>query len=656
MFIRYNSGHEVVEYAAAELERLLRKMDPMLDIIPVGTGARLGDDCITLALLEELKLSTEGVKDSFIDDLIDIDIDNMRGYIAGSNERSILLGVYKFLTSAGCAWPYPGDDNEIIPEREMEHYSYKYRKTADHPFRGEAIEGAISYSNVRDTIRWLPKIGMNMFMLEQIVPFNYISRWYTRQANTKVSVPNPLTFEQVSEMIPVLEHEVKRCGVQLHSVGHGFMFEPYGIHYKTFADKYELSDYARSHCAMINGKRELFHGSPNFTQLCYSNPEARKNIVDFIVEYAKRKPYIDFFHIWLADATNNHCECENCIKKTPSDWYVILLNEIEKALKDNGIDMRFVFILYTDTLWAPEEQKLENPEHFTLLSTLSRNYFDSTIKLDRTPVEEMPRFVRNSANGDFAISEKLTALDIWREQFSGNSFLYEYYFYTSHYNDPGYCVLAKNIYEDVHRNETMSFNGIISDQTQRSFFPTGFPLYLLSRALFDKSLTYAQIVAEYFPSAYGEDGMKLYEYLEKISASFDPKLLSQDSMSVVEEDTNTGLSKEKRRSPWQNNAEYAEKLSHIAQIVYEFEPIVDKNLFADDKARAKAWNYIRLHGEYIKKLADVLILGAEGRIDEMKAASYAIIDWISENEMEIQTQFDLCLFEQWLRGKTNYKS
>jgi len=262
--------------------------------------------------------------------------------------------------------------------------------------------------------------------------------------------------------------------------------------------------------------------------------------------------------------------------------------------------------------------------------------------------------VRNKSKGEFDLGRKLTALDIWREQFHGDSFLYEYYFYTQQYNDPGQCMLAKHIYEDVHRNNDLGFDGIIGDQTQRSFMPTGFPLYLMSRALFDKKLTYAQIVAEYFPSSYGEDGMKLYEYLEKVTAAFKPELLSQASKSVVEEDTNTGLSTEKKIIPWMNNPEYAASLANVAQIVYDFEPVVDKNLFADNPVRAKAWNYIRYHGELIKKLADVIMKGAEGKIDEMKAASYAIIDWISETEMEVQPQFDLCLFAKWLGNKTNY--
>ncbi|NLD86845.1 MAG: DUF4838 domain-containing protein, partial [Clostridiales bacterium] len=643
---RYASGSATIEYAVSELDRYLRMIDPSLDIVPVPSGSAIRSDGITLGLCRDLGIECAEAADPLIDDLADINIENMTGYIAGSNERSVLLGVYKFLTSMGCSWAHAAPDGEFIPCRSLEGYSYKYRKMADYPFRGQCIEGAVSFTNVRDTIRWLPKVGMNMFMLEQIVPFNYISRWYNREANTKIEL-SPLTFEQVSEMIPVLEREIKTCGLQLHSVGHGFMFEPYGIHYKTYRDKYELSDYARSHCAEIDGVRGLYHGSPNFTQLCYSNPEARRNVVNFVLEYAKRKPYIDFFHVWLADAANNHCECPECVKKTPSDFYVMLLNEIEETLRENNIDMRVVFILYTDTLWAPTEEKLRRSESFTLLSTLSRNYFSGPIEPLRCPVSEMPPFVRNSAKGEIPIPRKLTALDLWRKQFSGKGFLYEYYFYTAQYNDPGQIMLSKVIYKDVHRNRALGFDGIISDQTQRSFFPTGFPLYLLSRALFNEGLSYEEIAREYFTSCYGEDGMKLYDYLESITDAFRPSLLSSTDIGIVEEDTGTGKS-EKRISIWQYNEDYARSLERVKGITSDFVPVVSRNLGGEYEEN---WKYILIHAQIINRLSDVLLHGAKGEPEEMRLLGDKLIDYLSETEGAIQPLFDLVLFNQWLKRK-----
>jgi hypothetical protein len=63
-----------------------------------------------------------------------------------------------------------------------------------------------------------------------------------------------------------------------------------------------------------------------------SNPEARTIVAKYITKYAKEHLNVDYLHVWLADATGNHCECDECKKKIPSDWYVMLLNEIDERL------------------------------------------------------------------------------------------------------------------------------------------------------------------------------------------------------------------------------------------------------------------------------------------------------------------------------------
>ncbi len=54
------------------------------------------------------------------DDAIEINIKNGYGYIAGSNNRSILIGVYKFLEKLGCKFLRPGKDGEKIIHKNFE--------------------------------------------------------------------------------------------------------------------------------------------------------------------------------------------------------------------------------------------------------------------------------------------------------------------------------------------------------------------------------------------------------------------------------------------------------------------------------------------------------------------------------------------------------
>ena len=202
---------ETIMYAAEELKKYLSMVDP--SVTAEITSENDGEGII-LGLLSDLNLDTSDVSDAMIDDVIDVNIDSLRGYIAGSNERSVLMGVYKYFKSVGCRWVRPGDAGEYIPRRDMASHVFTYRKKADYPFRGQAIEGAADFEDVRDTILWLPKADMNLFQIEQIVPYNYMSRWYNHEANTKLESEN-LPYEKYCEYCEEIELLVKKCGKTL---------------------------------------------------------------------------------------------------------------------------------------------------------------------------------------------------------------------------------------------------------------------------------------------------------------------------------------------------------------------------------------------------------------------------------------------------------
>lgn len=633
---------ETLCYAREELHRYLRRMDPTLAVTLIDTPEA---NSLTLALLADLTLPMDDVRDPLIEDVIDIDVTGTCGYIAGSNERSVLMGVYTYLKSAGCRWVRPGDDGEYIPQKPMGAHSLRYRKKADLPFRGECIEGAVSFEHVRDTILWLPKVNMNLFMMEQVVPYNYMSRWYKHEANT-VKEDEHVSFEEIGAMIPRLEALIKKCGLQLHALGHGYQMEPYGIHYKTRNDEYHLSDEARADVALVKGERKLYKNSPNFTQLCYSRPEVRKKQVDFLVSYLERKPYIDFLHVWLADSVNNHCECDGCRKMIPSDFYVILLNELDAALTEKGIDTRIVFIAYTDTNWAPEHESLKNPSRFILTSANTGHY--PAPRSTKHSRDLIPPFERNNynLNGSFPLS--LAFLDVWRERFTGPSFIFDYHFYTAHFLDPGYMHLTSAIYRDVMMLEETGFDGIMSDQTQRSFFPTGLPLSFLGELQFDKRLDREAYVAAYLADAFGAEAPAARAYLEAISAAFDPESFRLRD-SIVLQDTGEG-EKTVRTCGIKHNPTAIARLETVAAIAKDFLPTAQRNAAASDPCHARSWHLLELHTEYVTRLSTIYLLYANGNTPAAMAALDEMVDRLSHLEDDMHPQFDLVLFKQRISG------
>ena len=111
------------------------------------------------------------VADPSLDDQYLVHVENGLGFIKGINQRSVLLGVYRYLTLIGCRFLRPGREWEIIPTLlTLSDYDAGEARTASLRHRGACIEGADSIQNILDFIDWSPKIGFNSFFLQFETP------------------------------------------------------------------------------------------------------------------------------------------------------------------------------------------------------------------------------------------------------------------------------------------------------------------------------------------------------------------------------------------------------------------------------------------------------------------------------------------------------
>ena len=496
---------EAVQFAAEELARYLARMDGSLHF-EARDAARYetGTPGIWLGLLDDFGMALE-VDDPVFDDRLHVAVNDLSGVIAGSNPRSVLMGVYRYLEGLGCRWVRPGPEGEFIPAAQPAKASFTLDDVPSYRHRGVCIEGAVSLENMLENIDWAPKVGLNSYMLEFMVPYTFFDRWY-RHLENPYKEPEPLTVAMVEDFKTQMEREIVRRGLAYHAAGHGWTCEPFGIPGLSWdSAEYPVSDEVRPLLAEVDGVRGIYNGIPLNTNLCYSNPEARRQVVEFAVEYMQTYPFISALHVWLADGANNHCECEKCRKAPPADFYVMLLNEMDAAFTAQGIPTKIVFIVYLDLLWPPERERFDNPDRFLLLfAPISRSYSRS-YDLETT-AGEIPPYVRNQLKFPADIVENLAYLRAWQPLFDGDAFTYEYYFMWDCYFDPGYWEAAKVLNEDVKKLRRIGLNGIVSDQTQRSFFPTGFGMYVMARTLWDESVDVDGLAAEYFPAAFGADG------------------------------------------------------------------------------------------------------------------------------------------------------
>jgi len=616
----------VIDFAAEELKKYMRMMMPDCGEIVIERNPDAADG-FRLGLMSDFGIDTSEAEDTELDDIIHIDTEKSGGVISGSNPRSVLLAVYRYLHENGCRWLFPGTDGEMIPIREV--MPTRYHKMADCRHRGQCNEGAEIQSNMMEIIDFTPKIGLNVFMLEFTNP-DYYSKYYDHKYNPSRE-EEPVTYDQRLQWKRQCEVEIAKRGLQFHDMGHGWTCEPFGIEAKKGA---AVPEEVTKYLALCDGKRGLFRDMhPYNTNLCMSNPEARRIVADSIVEYSAEHTNVDYLHIWLADCWNNHCECDECKKKTPSDWYVILLNEIDEALTAAGLSTRIVFICYVDTSWPPLTEAIKNPKRFSLLvAPISRDYTVSA----RDDVSDVtyPEYKRNDNELFRDVNQYIKVGKDWQNICNVRAFLYEYHFYVNQYRDPGTLSFARVVYNDIINYKKNGLNGLVNDCSQRSFFPNGFAIYLYGQVQFDTSISFDDLMEDYFSRAYGDCWREVVKILEKIGKAM-PHGYFAGNMSA---DMSIGK---------HYNPSLADGFGSVKAIVDEAKPFLEAHKNMPTRAGTVAYKLLRYYMEYCLGISACFELKCMGKGVQAKAEYERFLADFGKHEAEIETYFD-----QYLMGYT----
>ncbi len=618
------TSNTTVDFSAEELKKYLRMIMPRCGEISI-TYAPNAADGFKLGLMADFGLDMSDAEDITLDDIIYIDTDENSGIIAGSNPGALLIAVYRYLRFQDCRWLFPGIDGEYIPLKNNLQ-PVKYRKKADYRYRGQCNEGAEFQQSMIETIDFTPKIGMNTYMIEFDIPYIYYRRYYNHE---KSSIRNSesVSYEQVLQWKRQCEVEIQKRGLHFHDMGHGWTAEPFGLDSKIDDNTCVIPENAKEHIALVNGERKIHSGSPLNTNVCMSNPITRKIMTDYIADYAETQNNVDFLHIWLADYTHNHCECDECKKKTISDWYIILLNEIDSELTRRNINTHLVFICYNDTFWAPINETLINTERFTMLYAPSSRLYTETYNEAHNHSQLTPYNLNNNKYPS-SMGGCLAYLDEWKKQWKGDCFCYEYHFWSHETCDPSYMYISKLVYDDIRALKKNGLNGIVEDGTQRAFFPNGFPYYVYGETLFDVDSDYDDLKKDYFMHAYGDDGMKVADYLEKLTSIFGYKQIKSIDFT-------------------------AESLDEIDNIVDDFSPTIEANINQPIRVRTVAWRLIKCHKDYVLGLSHAMKQKKLGNKAEAGRIFSELFDEFSKREIYIERYYDHFQRYQHLRGLFN---
>lgn len=632
----------VVDFAAMELKKYLRMMMPRCGDIPIEYKPDAKDG-FRLGLMADFGLSTaEETNEPELDDIVHIDTDENGGIIAGSNYRSVLLAVYEYLKKNGCRWLFPGVDGEYIPMQDI--VPVQYHKMADSRYRGQCNEGAESQQVMLESIDFTPKVGLNCYMIEFDIPKIYYDWYYSHKHNAKNRDPEPVSETTVLQWKRVCEVEFEKRGIQMHDMGHGWNAEPFGISSTGGWNKDDANpvpEETRQYLAELKGVRGLNNGVALNTQFCMSNPKARKIVIDYICKYAETATNVDLLAISLADGQKGHCECEECQKMRPADWYVIMLNELDEEMTKRNLPSRIKFSAYSDTAYEPEYNSIKNPSRFVLtFAPITRSYKYSVPIHPR--VEKLTPYVRNVSGRLGTLEESMHRFDLWREKADCDNYVYDYYFWKPQFYAPGVLSFANRIREDVFAYRDNGFKGMVVDGSQRCYFPNAFSFYTYGAMLFDHSLTMEELVEDYFSHAYGDQWQTVVAFLQEIDQLMPQSYLEALHTAPVP-------------SNFYNPKMEAQLLS-VAEVTNKYAAIFDEHKNMPYRVQTVAMRLMRQHTDFCAGYAKFMALKCLGKDAEAKAEAIAFLEEFGKRELSMEHYYDHFMASGALLAIVNTKS
>lgn len=604
-------GKITLMFAAEELQKYLKMV--LCDEVSVSENEGKYTITLGIGLRDSVKnMPTEA------DDAIEIDINDMSGIITGSNARSVLIGCYRFLRETGFSFIKPGKNGEKIPATLTKRTVYVAEKPA-YRHRGVVIEGSLYRECLSDFIEWLPKVGLNSYFIQFRTVEFFVNRFYR--------YPSPyrefeeLSVKELEKIIRDAESEIEKRGIIYHAVGHGWTCDVMGVDGNDWYEyEGEMPEKAKKVAAVINGERIFFKNMPLDTNLCYSNADVRDEMTENIASYCENHPEIDYLHFWLADARNNNCECSECAKKLPSDYYVQMLNELDEKLSKRNLKTKIVFLMYVDLLWIPLYERFKNSERFVLMFAPITRSFTKSISPDVSG--KTTPFVRNKLEFPQNVEDNVEYLRQWQSLFDGDSFDYDYHFWYDQFLEFSAQKLSKVLYEDIKNLRGLGLNGMLAAGTNRSFMPTALGMNTLAETLWNSTADFEEIKKRIFSAEFGEYYPAAEEYLTKLSEiNCAEALRCEESLFTPEN---------------------LEKLQKGIALAEEFEIKAEKIAESvENPTENHSWRALTFHAGLYKRLFELYI---NARGEEAERLKEEVIDFVLKNEEEFKTDFDSVVF------------
>lgn len=556
-------------------------------------------------LLVQPDLSNEGQSECALNtDCYKIEANGTDITIVGNSERAVLLGVYRYLTECGCLFLGPGSEHEQIPSSlDLKNHSVTLCEQADFDNRGVSIEGADSLDDVLNFIDWLPKLGGNSFFIRFKNPYVFLKRWYDHDHNPKLA-SEPFSLAIAECMTEKIEYELSKRSLLRGRLAHEWFageldFSPT----QGWADQ----DNRGTQLALINSERSLYSLNSEVKKFCLYDETVCENFIEGIVSYAIARPDSDYLHIELFDVfDSSECSCSNCQKRSHSERYTEIFNRLDTRLTQEKIEARLCIEERYGILTVAVFQNLNSPSRFVRTVVPNRDSFQ--VNLEDSRVLENKRGLRKI-----------------------KSMMYDSPLDFAHFGDLGYIGLSKIIAEDLKAIESVGINGYISSQELRAGLPNHLPNYVMAKLSWDSSLSFEDIVSDYFNGAYGPEWKKVYTYLTYLSDLSSPDYVSGKGSRI--------------------DNELASRFTEISKVIIRFSPVTVAHFRMENKVHRNYWQVLSYHDLFCERWCKLLFYKALGQEEAVAKEAKLLIEFIRDNELDYRSYLDVYSF---VEGSTAY--
>ena len=170
-------------------------------------------------------------------------------------------------------------------------------------------------------------------------------------------------------------------------------------------------------------------------------------------------------------------------------------------------------------------------------------------------------------------------------------------------------------------------DGLIQCGSQRSFFPNGFAYYVHARRLYDMSVSYDELLSDYFTHAYGEDAQEVLAYFQTI----------EDCIDVAFTEGEKSIDKQKGAYYCPSEAERILRAKDAAARAVE---LAQGAATATTRLQAVSKRLLWYHAEYVSGLVPFFAAKAVGDTEGARKACERFRLEFGKYEEQIEAHYD----------------